>query len=105
MKIVNQTVPMALRKLGYTQPQVDAIIKYIDENETIEGAPGLKESHLPVFDCAFKATRGQRSIHYMGHVKMRGATQPFISRAISEAVDVPKQATVDERMQANVHTR
>ena len=96
MKIVNQTVPMALRKLGYTQPQVDAIIDYIDKNETIEGAPGLKESHLPVFDCAFKAAKGQRSIHYMGHIKMMGATQPFISGAISKTVNVPKDATVDE---------
>src|SRR5204863_6695590 len=73
MKIVNQTVPMALKRLGYTQAQVDAIVGYIDTNETIEGAPGLKDSHLPVFDCAFKATRGHRSIHYMGHIKMMGA--------------------------------
>ncbi|HZT78291.1 MAG TPA: vitamin B12-dependent ribonucleotide reductase [Vicinamibacterales bacterium] len=104
MKIVNQTVPMALRKLGYTQPQVDAIVKYIDENETIEGAPGLKESHLPVFDCAFKATKGQRSIHYMGHIKMMGATQPFISGAISKTVNVPKDATVDDIMQAYIQS-
>ena len=102
MKIVNQTVPMALKKLGYTQPQIDAIIEYIDANETIEGAPGLKESHLPVFDCAFKATRGQRSIHYMGHIKMMGATQPFISGAISKTVNVPKEATVDDIMQAYI---
>jgi ribonucleoside-diphosphate reductase alpha chain len=100
MKIVNQTVPMALKKLGYTPPQVDAIVKYIDENETIEGAPGLKESHLPVFDCAFKAAKGQRSIHYMGHIKMMGSTQPFISGAISKTVNVPKEASVDEIMQA-----
>ncbi|HYM22704.1 MAG TPA: vitamin B12-dependent ribonucleotide reductase [Vicinamibacterales bacterium] len=104
MKIVNQTVPMALRKLGYTQPQVDAIIKYIDENETIEGAPGLKDSHLPVFDCAFKAAKGHRSIHYMGHIKMMGATQPFISGAISKTVNVPKEATVDEIMQAYIQS-
>jgi ribonucleoside-diphosphate reductase alpha chain len=104
MKIVNQTVPMALRKLGYTPPQVDAIIDYIDKNETIEGAPGLKESHLPVFDCAFKATKGQRSIHYMGHIKMMGATQPFISGAISKTVNVPKEATADEIMQAYVQS-
>src|SRR5439155_668066 len=93
MKIVNQTVPMALRKLGYTQPQIDAIVDYIDTKETIEGAPGLKDSHLPVFDCAFKASRGQRSIHYMGHIKMMGATQPFISGAISKTVNVPKEAS------------
>jgi ribonucleoside-diphosphate reductase alpha chain len=104
MKIVNQTVPMALRKLGYTQAQVDAIVDYIDANETIEGAPGLKESHLPVFDCAFKAAKGQRSIHYMGHIKMMGATQPFISGAISKTVNVPKAATIDEIMQAYIQS-
>jgi ribonucleoside-diphosphate reductase alpha chain len=104
MKIVNQTVPMALRKLGYTPLQVDAIINYIDQNETIEGAPALKESHLAVFDCAFKAAKGQRSIHYMGHIKMMGATQPFISGAISKTVNVPKDATVEEIMQAYIQS-
>src|SRR5690242_5062546 len=104
MKIVNQTVPMALRKLGYTPAQVDAIVDYINDQETIEGAPALKESHLPVFDCAFKAAKGQRSIHYMGHIKMMGATQPFISGAISKTVNVPKDATVDEVMQAYVQS-
>jgi ribonucleoside-diphosphate reductase alpha chain len=104
MKIVNQTVPMALRKLGYTQPQIDAIVEYIDTHETIEGAPGLKESHLAVFDCAFKAAKGQRSIHYMGHIKMMGATQPFISGAISKTVNVPKDASVDEITQAYVQS-
>ena len=104
MKIVNQTVPMALRKLGYTPPQIDAIIDHIDKTETIEGAPGLKDSHLPVFDCAFKATKGQRSIHYMGHIKMMGATQPFISGAISKTVNVPKDATVDEITQAYIQS-
>ena len=86
------------------QPQVDAIVDYIDENETIEGAPALKDSHLPVFDCAFKAAKGQRSIHYMGHIKMMGATQPFISGAISKTVNVPKEATVDEIMQAYIQS-
>src|ERR1700704_3010774 len=104
MKIVNQTVPMALRKLGYTQPQIDAIVDYIDKNETIEGAPGLKDSHLPVFDCAFKASKGQRSIHYMGHIKMMGATQPFISGAISKTVNVPKDASVDDICQAYIQS-
>ena len=104
MKIVNQTVPMALAKLGYSQPQVAAIIDYIDKNETIEGAPGLKESHLPVFDCAFKASKGQRSIHYMGHIKMMGATQPFISGAISKTVNVPKEATVEDILQAYIQS-
>src|SRR5689334_4606223 len=104
MKIVNQTVPMALRRLGYTQPQIDAIVDYIDREETIEGAPGLKESHLPVFDCAFKAAKGNRSIHYMGHIKMMGATQPFISGAISKTVNVPKDATVDDVAQAYIQS-
>ncbi len=104
MKIVNQTVPMALRKLGYTPPEIDAIVDYIDKTETIEGAPGLKGSHLPVFDCAFKAARGHRSIHYMGHIKMMGATQPFISGAISKTVNVPKEATVDEIMAAYIQS-
>ena len=82
---------MALKKLGYTQPQIDAIVSTIDTNETIEGAPGLKDSHLPVFDCAFKAARGVRSDPYMGHIKMMGATQPFISGAISKTVNVPER--------------
>src|SRR5438445_524116 len=89
---------------AYTQLQIDAIVDYIDKNETIEGAPALKESHLPVFDCAFKAAKGNRSIHYMGHIKMMGATQPFISGAISKTVNVPKEATVDEIMQAYVQS-
>ena len=93
MKIVNQTVPMALQKLGYSAQQVKEIIEYIDENETIEGAPHVKDAHLPVFDCAFKPARGVRSIHYMGHIKMMGATQPFLSGAISKTVNVPKEAT------------
>jgi ribonucleoside-diphosphate reductase alpha chain len=100
MKIVNQTVPMALRKLGYTAAQIGDIIKFIDEQETIEGAPHLLERDLPVFDCAFKAMKGERSIHYMGHIKMMGATQPFISGAISKTVNVPKDATVEDIEQA-----
>src|SRR4029450_800720 len=95
---------MALRKLGYSQPQIDAIVDYIDKNETIEGAPALKEAHLAVFDCAFKASKGYRSIHYMGHIKMMGATQPFISGAISKTVNVPKEATVEEVMQAYIQS-
>ena len=102
MKIVNQTVPMALAKLGYNPQQVKEIIEYIDENETIEGAPHVKDAHLPVFDCAFKPARGVRSIHYMGHIKMVGATQPFLSGAISKTVNVPKDATVEEIQQAYI---
>ncbi|HVC18595.1 MAG TPA: vitamin B12-dependent ribonucleotide reductase [Vicinamibacterales bacterium] len=104
MKIVNQTVPMALARLGYPAAAVQAIVDYIDRHETIEGAPGLRDRDLPVFDCAFKAARGQRSIHYMGHIKMMGAVQPFISGAISKTVNVPKEATVDEIMQAYVES-
>jgi ribonucleoside-diphosphate reductase alpha chain len=100
MKIVNQTVPMALKRLGYTAAQIDDIVKYIDEQETIEGAPHLLERDLPVFDCAFKAAKGERSIHYMGHIKMMGATQPFISGAISKTVNVPKNASVEDIEQA-----
>src|SRR6187431_3335497 len=100
MKIVNQTVPMALRKLGYTASQIDDIIKHIDDQETIEGAPHLMERDLAVFDCAFKAMKGERSIHYMGHIKMMGATQPFISGAISKTVNVPKDASVEDSEQA-----
>jgi ribonucleoside-diphosphate reductase alpha chain len=100
MKIVNQTVPMALKKLGYTAAQIDDIVKFIDEQETIEGAPHLMERDLAVFDCAFKAHKGERSIHYMGHIKMMGATQPFISGAISKTVNVPKDATVEDIEQA-----
>jgi ribonucleoside-diphosphate reductase alpha chain len=102
MKIVNQTVPMALTKLGYNATQIKEIIEYIDENETIEGAPHVKDHHLAVFDCAFKPARGVRSIHYMGHVRMMGAVQPFLSGAISKTVNVPKEATVEEIQQAYV---
>ncbi len=99
MKIVNNTVPAALAKLGYTESQVQAITKYIDENGTIEGAPFVHPEHQPVFDCAFKAQRGTRAIHYMGHVRMMGAVQPFISGAISKTVNVPENATADEIME------
>src|SRR5687767_15570101 len=104
MKIVNQTVPMALEKLGYTKPEIEAIVHYIDEHEMIEGAPFLKDEHLPVFDCAFKPASGERSIHYMGHIKMMGATQPFISGAISKTVNVPREATVEEIEKAYVES-
>jgi ribonucleoside-diphosphate reductase alpha chain len=96
MKIVNTTVPMALTKLGYTKPEIDAIVHHIDEQETIEGAPFLRDEHLPVFDCAFKPANGERSIQYMGHIRMMGATQPFISGAISKTVNVPRDASVED---------
>jgi ribonucleoside-diphosphate reductase alpha chain len=102
IKIVNNTVPLALRKLGYDDPSVKAIIEYVNDKGTIEGAPGLKQDHLPVFDCAFKPTNGQRSIHYMGHLKMMGAVQPFISGAISKTVNLPSAVTVEEIEQAYI---
>jgi ribonucleoside-diphosphate reductase alpha chain len=104
MKIVNTTVPMALSKLGYTAPEIEAIVHHIDEQETIEGAPFLKDEHLPVFDCAFKAANGERSIHYMGHIRMMGATQPFISGAISKTVNVPREATVEDIERAYIES-
>jgi ribonucleoside-diphosphate reductase alpha chain len=100
LKIVNQTVPMALAKLGYSPAEVDAIIAHIDARETIEGAPGLKPEHLPVFDCAFRAQNGVRSIEWMGHIRMMGAVQPFLSGAISKTVNMPADATVEDVMQA-----
>jgi len=96
IKIVNNTVPLALRRLGYTEPEINQIVDYVDEKGTIEGAPGFKAEHLPVFDCAFRALNGSRSIHYMGHVKMMGAVQPFLSGAISKTVNLPSDATPDE---------
>ncbi len=93
IKIVNNTVPAALRKLGYTPTQVEEIVKFIDERETIEGAPGLRPEHLDVFDCAFKPVNGERSIHYLGHIRMMGAIQPFLSGAISKTVNMPEAAT------------
>src|SRR3954453_12398872 len=96
LKIVNQTVPSALRKLGYDATQVEEILAYINDRETIEGAPYLKPEHLSVFDCAFKPVNGERSIHYMGHVRMMGAIQPFISGAISKTVNMPEAATAEE---------
>jgi len=100
MKIVNRTVVAALRKLGYSADQTDRIIAYIDENSTIEGAPHLLQEHLPVFDCAFRAEKGTRSIHYMGHIKMMAVAQPFISGAISKTVNLPNEAVVDDVMDA-----
>jgi ribonucleoside-diphosphate reductase alpha chain len=100
IKIVNNTVPTALFKLGYNNDQVDAIVSYIDATGTIEGAPGLKPEHLAVFDCSFKPARGTRSIHYMGHVRMMAATQPFLSGAISKTVNLPHDCTLDDIAEA-----
>jgi len=95
-KIVNNTVPMALAKLGYSEADAAAIMFHIDEKETIEGAPGLDDEHLTVFDCAFRPANGTRSIHWMGHLRMMGAVQPFLSGAISKTVNLPEEATADD---------
>jgi ribonucleoside-diphosphate reductase alpha chain len=100
IKIVNQTVPEALFKLGYKDDEVNAIVSYIDATGTIEGAPGIKPEHLSVFDCSFKPSKGTRSIHYMGHIKMMAAAQPFISGAISKTVNLPHEATVEQIAEA-----
>jgi len=100
IKIVNNTVPTALFKLGYDHEQANAIVSYIDATGTIEGAPHIKDEHLAVFDCSFKPSKGTRSIAYMGHLRMMAATQPFISGAISKTVNLPENATVDDIMEA-----
>ncbi|MGZ4153074.1 MAG: vitamin B12-dependent ribonucleotide reductase [Actinomycetota bacterium] len=92
MQFVNQTVPRALEKLGYDRPQIDDIVAYIAEHNTVADAPHLKDEHAPVFDTSM----GERSIHYMGHVRMMAAVQPFISGAISKTVNMPEEATVEE---------
>jgi ribonucleoside-diphosphate reductase alpha chain len=102
IKIVNNTVPTALFKLGYTADQTNAIVSYIDATGTIEGAPAIKDEHLPVFDCSFKPTKGTRTIHYMGHLRMMSAAQPFISGAISKTINMPENATVEEIMEAYI---
>jgi ribonucleoside-diphosphate reductase alpha chain len=110
LKIVNRTVPQALQRLGYSQKEIDAIIAHIEKHDTIEDVEenketvrsGLKPEHLAVFDCAFKAHKGKRSIQYMAHLKMMGAAQPFISGAISKTVNMPNESTVAEIRDAYV---
>jgi ribonucleoside-diphosphate reductase alpha chain len=96
LKIVNNTVPLALKRLGYTEQECEDVLHHVDEMETIEGAPGLRSEHLAVFDCAFKPHNGSRSIQYMGHIRMMGAVQPFLSGAISKTVNMPNSATPQE---------
>ena len=102
LKIVNNSVPRALRQLGYDDEAVADIIAFIDTHDTIEGAPALKPVHLPVFDCAFKPRNGTRSIHYSGHIKMMAACQPFVSGAISKTVNLPESATSSDIFDAYV---
>jgi ribonucleoside-diphosphate reductase alpha chain len=104
IKIVNNTVPSALFKLGYTNEEVDAIVSYIDATGTIEGAPAIKPEHLAVFDCSFKPAKGTRSIQYMGHIKMMAATQPFLSGAISKTVNLPHDASVEDIAEAYIES-
>ncbi len=95
-KLVNRTVPLALERLGYSQDEITQIIQHIEERDTIEGAAGLRDEHLPVFDCAFKPENGVRSISHTGHLRMMAAAQPFLSGAISKTVNMPKESTVEE---------
>jgi ribonucleoside-diphosphate reductase alpha chain len=104
IKIVNNTVPSALLKLGYKTDQVSKIVDHIDSSGTIEGAPGLKAEHLAVFDCSLRPQNGTRSIHYMGHIRMMAAVQPFISGAISKTINMPEESTVEEIMNAYIES-
>jgi ribonucleoside-diphosphate reductase alpha chain len=96
LKMVNRTVPLALKRLGYSAAEVDRIVAFIDEQDTIEGAPDLRPEHLPIFDCAFKPAAGKRSIHFRGHLEMLGTVQPFVSGAISKTINMPEEATPEE---------
>ena len=96
LKIVNQTVPLALRKLGYDEPAVENILAYIDKNDTIEDCPEIRDEHLTVFDCAFKPRLGKRSIAWEAHIKMMAAAQPFLSGAISKTVNMPRETTPED---------
>ncbi|RMD66915.1 vitamin B12-dependent ribonucleotide reductase [Candidatus Pacearchaeota archaeon] len=104
LKIVNRSVARGLRSLGYSEEQIKEIEEYIDKNETIEGAPHLKPEHLPVFDCAFKAPKGKRAIHYRGHIDMMAAVQPFLSGAISKTINMPEETTIEEIMEAYIYS-
>jgi ribonucleoside-diphosphate reductase alpha chain len=96
LKIVNQTVPLALATIGYDQPQIGSILAYINEHDTIEGSPDVKEEHLAVFDCAFQPRKGKRSIAWQSHVLMMAAAQPFLSGAISKTVNMPRDTTTED---------
>lgn len=102
LKIVNTTVPLALRSLGCDERQVEAILKYVDAHDTIEGAPELKDEFLPVFDCAFKPAKGSRSIAWRAHIRMMAAAQPFLSGAISKTVNMPTETTAEDIADAYV---
>lgn len=103
LKIVNNSVPLVLKRLGYSDVQIKEIIDYIDKKDTIEGASGLRKEHLPVFDCAFKPANGERSIGYKGHVEMMSVTQPFVSGAISKTINMPESSTIQEIADAYIY--
>jgi ribonucleoside-diphosphate reductase alpha chain len=96
LTLINQAVSNALHRLGYSQEEIEAIREYIEENSMIEGAPGLREEHLRVFDCAFRPFNGTRSIGWSGHIDMMAAVQPFLSGAISKTANLPSDATVSD---------
>ena len=100
IKIVNNTVPQALIKLGYSPETANQIVGHIDQTGTIEGNDSSQAGHLPVFDCSFRPQNGTRSIHYMGHLKMMAAVQPFVSGAISKTINMPEESTVEDVMEA-----
>ena len=102
IKIVNNTVEQSLLNLGYSPEDASEIVSHIDSTGTIEGAPHLDEKHLPVFDCSFRAQNSERSIHYLGHLRMMSVVQPFISGAISKTINMPKESTVDDIVTAYV---
>jgi ribonucleoside-diphosphate reductase alpha chain len=104
IKIVNNTVPEALMRLGYTPEQTSGIVSHIDQNGKIEGAPYLKSEHLPVFDCSLAPAGGGRSITWTGHVKMMAAAQPFLSGAISKTINMPEESTVEDVMDAYIES-
>src|SRR5262249_20109454 len=104
IKIVNNTVPQALMRLGYTPEETNHIVSYIDKTGTIEGAPGLKPEHLLVFDCSLAPPGGGRSISWRGHLRMMAATQPFLSGAISKTINMPEESTVEDIMQAYIES-
>jgi ribonucleoside-diphosphate reductase alpha chain len=100
LKIVNRTVPMALKTLGYDDPTIRGVLDHIDQHDTIENAPGLLDEHLAVFDCAFPPARGGRSISWRGHLRMMAAAQPFLSGAISKTINMPRESTIDDIREA-----
>ncbi|MDH3627454.1 MAG: vitamin B12-dependent ribonucleotide reductase [Acidobacteriota bacterium] len=101
-KIINNSVPLSLKKLGYEMADIQKIVDYIDENDTIEDCPQLKDEHLPIFDCAFKPANGSRSIEPMGHIKMMAAVQPYLSGAISKTVNMPSTVTIEDIEEAYI---